>query len=69
VSAILDELRQRRRHETALALPDKSRLSVLFWKKLNVDGEDFAAISSAAGGAVVPLTKGAVTRLKTDLPL
>ena len=57
------------RNETGLVLPDGSRLSVLFWKELDVDGPDFPLIAAAGDGTVVPLTAGAVTRLKTEAPM
>lgn len=56
------------RNETALTLPSGRRISVLFWKGLDVDGRDFARIASARDGTVIQLTAGAVTRLKTDVP-
>ena len=59
----------RERNETGLVLPDGSRLSVLFWKELDVDGPDFPLIAAAGDGTVVPLTAGAVTRLKTEAPM
>jgi hypothetical protein len=68
-SAIARGSRLAERHEAALVLPDDSRISVLFWKSLSVENEDFASLSSVADGAVVRLTQGAVTRLKTDVPL
>lgn len=57
------------RNETALALPDGSRLSVLFWKELNTEGHDFAQLAAAADGTVIGLTAGAVTRLRTEVAL
>jgi hypothetical protein len=57
------------RNETALVLPDGSRLSVLFWKDLDTGAQDFRQIAAATDGMVIRLTNGAVTRLKTDVPL
>ena len=68
-SAISRGKRLTERNETGLVLPDGSRLSVLFWKDLDTDGPEFAHIASAADGMVVPLTTGAVTRLKIEAPL
>lgn len=57
------------RNETGLVLPDGSRLSVLFWKDLDTGEQDFGQIAAATDGMVIRLTNGAVTRLKTDVPL
>ena len=57
------------RHEAAIVLPDGARISVLFWKELSVEHEDFALIPSVADGEVVRLTEAAITRLRTEVPL
>ena len=68
-SAIARGTRLGERHEAALELPDDSRISVLFWKELSVEDDDFASIASVADGEVVRLTEAAITRLKTEVPL
>ena len=50
-------------------LPDDSRISVLYWKELGVEHDDFALIPSVADGEVVRLTEAAITRLRTEVPL
>jgi hypothetical protein len=69
VAAIARSQTLSERNETALVLEDGSRLSVLFWRDLNADGRDFAGLASTADGAVVRMTAGAVTRLRTEVPL
>ena len=69
VDAFVRAQRFSTRNETALVLPDGQRISVLFPKALSVAGRDFSQIGSTRDGTVVHFTAGAVTRLKTDVPL
>ena len=69
VDAFVRAQRFSTRNETALVLPDGQRISVLFSKALSVAGRDFSQIGSTRDGTVVHFTAGAVTRLKTDVPL
>lgn len=57
------------RHETALTLPDDSRIAVLFGRSIGADHDDFAAIADMNDGEVLRLTKAAVIRLRTEVPL
>lgn len=57
------------RHESAMVLPDESRISVLFWQTLNTDHDDFTGIALAEEGDIVRLTQAAVLRLRTEIPL
>ena len=57
------------RNETAVVLPDGSRMAVLVWQEQLVDGDDFAALATLADGEVVRLTQGAVIRLRNEVPL
>ena len=57
------------RNETALTLPDDSRIAVLVWQGQSVEHADFEAIASLGDGAVVRLTEGAVLRLRSEVPL
>ena len=68
-SAFIRAQRFSSRNETALVLTSAHRISVLFPKALTVTGQDFPQIGSAADGAIIQFTTGAVTRLKTDVPL
>ena len=55
------------RNETALVLPDESRISVLFWQEIGTEHDDFAGIDLADEGDVIRLTEAAVLRFKTDV--
>ena len=57
------------RNETAVVLPDESRITVLVWQEQLVDGDDFAALATLGDGEVVRLTQGAVIRLRNEVPL
>ncbi len=57
------------RNETAVVLPDESRIAVLVWQEQPVDGDDFAALATLGDGEVVRLTQGAVIRLRNEVPL
>lgn len=57
------------RNDTAIVLPDESRISVLVWQEQLVDHDDFAALATLGDGEVVRLTQGAVIRLRNEVPL
>lgn len=72
------------RNETAMVLPSGSRIAVSFQRSagagdrrqagqvnhaLNVDGPDFARLSTAAPDSVILLTDSPVPRLRTEVPL
>ena len=57
------------RNETALVTPDGAHIQILFQKELGTDGDDYAALESIADGGLVQLTRGAVIRLRTEVPL
>ncbi len=57
------------RNETALVLPDESRVSVLYWQEIGTEHDDFAGIDLADDGDVIRLTEAAVLRFKTDVSL
>ena len=57
------------RNETALVTPDGAHIQILFQKEIGTDGDDYAALESIADGGLVQLTRGAVIRLRTEVPL
>lgn len=57
------------RNDSAIVLPDESRISVLVWQEQLVDHDDFAALATMGDGDVVRLTQGAVIRLRHEVPL
>ena len=56
-------------NETALVLPDGSRVAVLYWRGIDIEDEDYEHLPMTADGAVVRLIHAAPLRLKTDVPL
>ena len=57
------------RNESAVVLPDGSRVGVLYWKGIDVEDEDFGHLPETADGAVVRLIRAAPPRLTTDVTL
>ncbi len=57
------------RNETAVVLPDGSRVAVLVWQAQLADGDEFAALATLGDGEVVRLTRAAVMRLRNEVPL
>ena len=57
------------RNDSAIVLPDESRISVLVWQEQLADHDDFAALATMGDGDVVRLTQGAVIRLRHEVPL
>ena len=57
------------RNETAVVLPDGSRVGVLYWKGIDVEDADFGHLFETADGAVVRLIRAAPPRLRTDVTL
>ncbi len=57
------------RNETALVLPDGARISMLYWKGIDVEDEDYPRIADTPDGAVVETIRAPVLRLKSDVSL
>ena len=57
------------RNETALVLPDGARISMLYWKGIDVEDEDYPRVADTPDGAVVELIRSPVLRLKSDVSL
>ncbi len=57
------------RNETALVLPGGERVSVLYWKSVDVEDEDYQTLASTTDGAVVELIRAPVLRLRSDVAL
>ncbi len=68
-SAVARALALTERNDTAIVLPDETRISVLVWQEQLVDHGDFAALATMGDGEVVRLREGAVIRLQNDVPL
>ncbi len=57
------------RNETALVLPNGVSITMLYWKSIDVEDEDYPNVAAARDGAVVEMIRSAVLRLKSDVPL
>ncbi len=57
------------RNETALVLPDGARISMLYWKGIDVEDEDYPRLADTPDGAVVELIRSPVLRLRSDVSL
>ena len=57
------------RNETAMVLADGSRIGVMFYKGLDVEGEDYGRLAGTAAGDVVEWVHAAPPRLQTDVDL
>ena len=57
------------RNETALVLPNGASITVLYWKGVDIEDEDYPTLASVADGAVVEMIRAAVLRLKSDVSL
>ena len=57
------------RNETALVLPDGARISMLYWKGIDVEDEDYPTLAETPDGAVVEMIRAPVLRLKSDVSL
>ena len=57
------------RNETALVLPDGASISMLYWKSIDVEDEDYPTVAAAHDGEVIEMIRASVLRLKSDVPL
>ncbi len=57
------------RNETAMVLPDGARISMLYWKDIDVEDEDYPTLAETPDGAVVEMIRAPVLRLKSDVSL
>ena len=57
------------RNETALVLPGGARISMLYWKGIDVEDEDYPRLAETPDGAVVEMIRAPVLRLKSDVSL
>ena len=57
------------RNETALVLPDGARISMLYWKGIDVEDEDYPTLAETPDGEVVDMIRAPVLRLKSDVSL
>ena len=57
------------RNESALILPGGERISLLYWKGIDVEDEDYSRFEETADGDVVELVRAAPVRIKSDVGL
>ena len=57
------------RNETALVLGNGARISMLYWKGIDVEDEDYPTLEATADGAVIEMIRAPALRLKTDVGL
>ena len=67
-SALQRASRLSARNTNTVVLPDGTRFSTIYPKKLEVTGRDFAHLVSVQTDSVVRVIDGAVIRLETDVP-
>ena len=57
------------RNETALVLPNGASVTMLYWKNIDVEDEDYPNVAAAQDGEVIEMIRASVLRLKSDVPL
>ena len=57
------------RNETALVLPNGASVTMLYWKSIDVEDEDYPNVAAAQDGEVIEMIRASVLRLKSDVPL
>ena len=57
------------RNETALVLPNGASITMLYWKGIDVEDEDYPNVAATKDGAVIEMIRAPVLRLKSDVAL
>ena len=57
------------RNETALVLPNGAGITVVYWKSIDVEDEDYPNVAAARDGDVIEMIRAPVLRLKSDVSL
>jgi hypothetical protein len=57
------------RNENAVVLPDGNQISMLYWKGINVEDEDYGRFADTNNGAVVSLIHAPPLRIRSDVGL
>ena len=57
------------RNETALVLPNGASITMLYWKGIDVEDEDYPNVAAVQDGAVIEMIRAPVLRLKSDVAL
>ena len=59
----------RERNETALVLPNGAGITLVYWKSIDVEDEDYPNVAAARDGDVIEMIRAPVLRLKSDVSL
>ena len=57
------------RNETALVLPNGAGVTLVYWKGIDVEDEDYPNVAAARDGEVIETIRAPVLRLKSDVSL
>ena len=57
------------RNETALVLPNGAGITLVYWKSIDVEDEDYPNVAAARDGEVIEMIRAPVLRLKSDVSL
>ena len=57
------------RNETALVLPNGAGITLVYWKSIDVEDEDYPNVAAARDGDVIEMIRAPVLRLKNDVSL
>ena len=57
------------RNETAMVLPNGASITMLYWKSIDIEDEDYPNVAAVRDGAVVEMIRSPVLRLKSDVSL
>ena len=57
------------RNETALVLPNGAGITLVYWKSIDVEDEDYPNVAAALDGDIIEMIRAPVLRLKSDVSL
>ena len=57
------------RNETALVLPNGAGITLVYWKSIDVEDEDYPNVAATRDGEVIEMIRAPVLRLKSDVSL
>lgn len=57
------------RNETALVLPNGAGITLVYWKSIDVEDEDYPNVAAARDGDIIEMIRAPVLRLKSDVSL
>ena len=57
------------RNESALVLPNGAGITLVYWKSIDVEDEDYPNVAAARDGDIIEMIRAPVLRLKSDVSL